>query len=226
MALYTSKADAAYAHIRGQIMDGTLEAGSKLAQYELADALGVSITPLREAIRRLSGEGWIMLDAHRNARVAGLDLAEAQELFETRRALEPAAVELAAGRRTEADIARIESTLAALLPVTREWGEPALAAHKAFHEALHAASHNQVMVRLLGDLWDRSDRYRRLGLTLPPGGEPRTRDLDEHRQIADLVIAGDGAGAAALMTSHIDNSLTSAAIAHAGQSAEDGNTPG
>lgn len=197
------------------LVDGTLEAGSKLAQYELAAAMGISITPLREAVRRLSGEGWIILDAHKNARVAGLDLAEAQQLIETRRALEPVAARLAAERRTEADITRIETAVAALLPVTREWGEFALSAHKGFHQALYGASHNQVMVQLLDGLWDRSDRYRRLGLTLPPGGEPRTRELDEHRQIADHVIAGDGDAAAALMTAHIDNSLTAAAIAHA-----------
>jgi DNA-binding GntR family transcriptional regulator len=99
-----------------------------------------------------------------------------------------------------------------LLPVTRQWGEEALTAHREFHQALYRASHNDVMVRLLDDLWDKSDRYRRIGLVLPPGDEPRTLDLDEHRQMMELVIGGDGEGAAELMRNHIRLSLTASAI--------------
>ena len=139
----------------------------------LADELGISITPLREAIRRLSGEGLVDLDAHRNARVARMDADEARELFEARRALESEAVALAATRRTDADVERMHEALRHLLPVTRQWGEAALVAHRDVHRALYPASHNTVLIRLLDDLWDKSDRYRRAGLELPPGDEPR-----------------------------------------------------
>jgi len=210
---FSSKADVAYAQIRDQILSGVLPAGSKLSQYELAAAMRISITPLREAIRRLSGEGLIVLDTHRNARVATMDFDEARQLHETRRALDPAAIELAATRRTDADIDRMRTALADLLPVTRHWGEPALAAHRNLHRAIYYASHNAVMIRLLDDLWDKSDRYRRVGLDLPPGAEPRTRDFEEHGQLVELVIAGDAAAAGELMRSHIDNSLTAAALA-------------
>jgi len=210
---FSSKADVAYAQIRDQILSGVLPAGSKLSQYELAAAMRISITPLREAIRRLSGEGLIVLDTHRNARVATMDFDEARQLHETRRALDPAAIELAATRRTDADIDRMRTALADLLPVTRHWGEPALAAHRNLHRAIYYASHNTVMIRLLDDLWDKSDRYRRVGLDLPPGAEPRTRDFEEHGQLVELVIAGDAAAAGELMRSHIDNSLTAAALA-------------
>ncbi|HWC24854.1 MAG TPA: GntR family transcriptional regulator [Flexivirga sp.] len=209
---FTSKADVAYAEIRQQILDGTLRPGAKLQQYELADLLGISITPLREAVRRLSGEGWILLDAHRNARVAGMDLEEARQLFETRRALEPAAIALAADRRTDDDIARMTDALEQLLPVTREWGESALAAHRAVHEALYLSSHNAVMIRMLGDLWDKSDRYRRMGLELPDGAEPRIRDFNEHHEIVQHVIDGAAEDARALALSHIDHSLTATAL--------------
>lgn len=211
--VFTSKADVAYALIRQRILDGTLTAGSKLAQYDLAADLGISITPLREAVRRLSGEGWIVLDTHRNARVAELDLADARALLEARRALEPAAVALAAARRTEEDVARMQAALRRLQPVTRRWGEAALTAHREVHRALYCGSHNEVMVRLLDDLWDKSDRYRRVGLQLPPGGEERTRDFEEHHELVRLVAAGDADGASALMVSHIDHSLTASALA-------------
>jgi DNA-binding GntR family transcriptional regulator len=209
---FTSKADVAYAQIRQQILDGTLEAGSKLAQYELAASMGISITPLREAIRRLSGEGWIVLDAHKNARVAAMDFHEARQIFEARRALEPAAVGLAAVRHTDDDITRMYSALDKLVPVTRKWGEKAVAAHRDVHRAIYSASHNPVMIRMLDDLWDKSDRYRRIGLQLPPGAEPRTRDFDEHRTMVELVVAGDADAAIELMQSHIDNSLTATAL--------------
>lgn len=214
-ATYTfmSKADVAYAQIRDHILAGVLPAGSKLSQYDLAADMGISITPLREAIRRLSGEGLIVLDTHRNARVATMDFDEARQLHETRRAIEPAAVELAAERRTDADIDRMREALKALKPVTRTWGELALAAHRELHQALHHASHNAVMIRLLDDLWDKSDRYRRAGMELPPGNELRTRDFEEHGQLVELVIAQESEAAGKLMRSHIDHSLTAAALA-------------
>lgn len=208
-----SKADVAYAHIRQRILDGSLEAGSPLAQYDLAAELGISITPLREAVRRLSGEGWIRLDTHRNARVAELDLHEARQLLEARRALEPAAVALAAERRTDEDVVRMQAALERLRPVTRKWGEPALAAHRELHRSLYAASHNDVVVRMLDDLWDKSDRYRRVGLHLPPGGEDRTRDFEEHHELVRLVVARDAAAAVELMSAHIDHSLAAAVVA-------------
>ena len=173
----------------------------------------MSITPLREAIRRLSSEGLIELDNHKDARVSTISAHEARQLFEVRLALDPAAVELAADRRTDDDIALMRATVARLLPVTRQWGEDALVAHREFHRALYLASHNDVMIKLLDDLWDKSDRYRRLGLEIGHDDESRIRDFDEHRLIVEHVVSGDGAKAALLMHLHITSSVTPAAIA-------------
>ncbi|MEU3983455.1 GntR family transcriptional regulator [Streptomyces sp. NPDC026672] len=210
--LFLSKSDLAYAELRGRILTGDLPAGSRLAQYELADSLNMSITPLREAIRRLSSEGLVEVETHRDVRVSTMSSAEARELFEVRLSLDPTAAELAAGRRTEEDLAVMRAAVDRLLPVTRQWGEEALTAHRAFHQALYRASHNEVLCRLLDDLWDKSDRYRRLGLELPPGDGPRTRDLEEHHRLVDLVEEGRAAEAARLMRDHITHSLTATAI--------------
>lgn len=210
--VFSSKSDVAYHELRRMILQGELLAGSRLAQYVLAEKLQMSITPLREAIRRLSSEGLIELDNHKDARVSTISAPEARELFEVRLALDPAAVALAAVRRTDEDIALMRSTVARLLPVTREWGEDALLAHSDFHRALYLASHNDVLIKMLDDLWAKSDRYRRLGLELPAGEEPRTIDLNEHHQILELVIARDAAAAEALTRRHIEKSLTAAAI--------------
>ena len=201
-----------YAEVRRLILTGALPPGSRLAQYDLADTLGMSITPLREAFRRLSGEGLIDLDTFRNARVAAISATEARQLHEVRLSLEVTAAGLAAGRRTDADIAAMHAAADALLPVTRQGGEAALSAHRAFHRSLYLASHNEVLVRLLEDLWDKSDRYRRLGLDLPAGEEPRDRDRSQHHRMLELVVAGEQADVAALVRRHIGSSLAASAI--------------
>ncbi|MBQ1080743.1 MULTISPECIES: GntR family transcriptional regulator [unclassified Nocardiopsis] len=204
---FSSKGGLAYTELRRRITSGELAPGSRLSQYELAEELGMSITPLREAIRRLVSEEWVVMDAHRDVRVAPMSASEARELLEVRFSLEPSATELAALRRTEEEIATMRAAADQLLPVTRTWGEEAIATHRAFHRSIYAASHNKVMIRLLDDLWDKADRYRRIGLELPAGAEPRTIDLNQHHRILELVIVGDGAAAADLVRSHIRNSL-------------------
>ncbi|AKZ59038.1 GntR family transcriptional regulator [Streptomyces ambofaciens ATCC 23877] len=210
--LFVSKSDLAYAELRSRILTGILPAGARLAQYDLAESLSMSITPLREAIRRLSSEGLLTVETHRDVRVSAMNSEEARQLFEVRLSLDPTAAELAALRRTDEDIATMRAAVGRLLPVTRQWGEEALTAHRAFHQALYRASHNDVLVKLLDDLWDKSDRYRRLGLELPPGDEPRTRDLQEHHQLVDLVEEGRSVEAGRLMREHITHSLTATAI--------------
>ena len=210
--VFSSKSDVAYAELRRLILNGDLPAGSRLSQYELAEQMRMSITPLREAIRRLSGEGLIELDNHKDARVSSIGADEARQLFEVRLALEPSAVALAAERRTDDDIARMRATLADLVPVTREWGEDGLCAHSAFHRALYVAAHNDVMIKTLDDLWAKSDRYRRLGLMLPAGEEPRMIDFNQHHQMLELVVDRDAAAVHSLARLHIENSLTASAI--------------
>lgn len=149
----------------------------------------MSITPLCEAIRRLASEDWVDMETHRDVRLAPMSAAEARALLEARLAPEPHATELAAIRRTECDIAAMKATASELLPVTRTWGEEAIAAHRAFYRSIYAASRNNVMIRILDDLWDKADHYRRLGLELPAGRDPRTFDLQQHNDVLDLVVA-------------------------------------
>ena len=113
------------------ILSGGLPAGSRLAQYELAEQMRMSITPLREAIRRLSSEGLIELDNHKDARVSIDRRRRSPPAVRGPAGPGPAAVELAAERRTDDDIALMRTTLADLVPVTREWGEDGLCAHSA-----------------------------------------------------------------------------------------------
>lgn len=206
--VFSSKGSLAYSEVRQMILTGELKPGSRVSQYELADELDMSITPLREAVRRLASEGLVILGTHRDVRVAGVSSKEARELHEVRLSLEPAATGLAAERRTEQDLKRIQDALRILVPVTRDWGEEGIVAHHEFHRAIYLASHNDSMIRMLDDLWDKSDRYRRVGLELPKGKSIRKIDHDQHRQMADLIEQGDASSAAEVSRKHIENSLT------------------
>lgn len=207
---FSSKGAFAYDELRRRILTGELGPGTRLPQNDLADSLEMSITPLREAIRQLASEGLVEVVAHRDVRVSSVSAMEARQLLEVRLSLESSATRMAAERRTDDDLLVIAAAAGRLLPVNRRAGEKAILAHRAFHQAVYSASHNDVMIRMLDDLWDKSDRYRRLGLALAEGDTPRTADLDEHHRILELVALGDGAAAEALAREHIARSLLAA----------------
>lgn len=207
-AVFSSKAAVAYAELRSRILAGELAPDGRLAQEELAHAMGMSITPLREAIRQLASEGLVTVVAHRDVRVSGVSADEARSLLEVRLSLEPAATRLAAERRDDEDLQRIAELAERLLPVNRRTGDEAVAAHRDFHRAVYRACGNDIMVRMLDEVWDKSERYRRLGLDLPAGDEPRVADLEEHHELVRLLRAGDADAAERLARRHVAHSLS------------------
>jgi DNA-binding GntR family transcriptional regulator len=208
-----TKAGYAYSEVRERIMSGVLPQGATVSQEALAAELNVSTTPLREAMRRLASEGLVILDAHRDARVAPLTAAEARSLFEIRQQLDPLAVRLAAERRDDADAVHIRAAAASLEPLDAGSGLAALEAHRAFHAALYRASHNDLLIGLLDGLWDKADRYRRAALeTREDSPDDRARVQAEHQAMMAAVLDGDPAAAEEHMRSHIANSLGRRAI--------------
>ncbi len=211
--VFSSKSDVAYSELRRLILSGDLPAGSRLAQYELAEQMRMSITPLREAIRRLSSEGLIELDNHKDARVSTISGRRGTPTL--RGSAGPGSRRRGAGRRAPHRRRHRPDAHHRRPTATRSPGNGAKTrwcAHSDFHRALYVASHNDVMIKMLDDLWAKSDRYRRLGLELPAGEEPRTIDLNEHHEILELVVAQRRRRRGALTRRHIQNSLTAAAI--------------
>lgn len=206
-AVLVTKSELAYDRVREKILSGEFAPGSVLNQAVLAKAIGVSTTPLREALRRLKAEGLVELDAHRDARVTELKAEEARDLFEVRRSLDPLAASLAAQRRTRADIAEIRAAVVGLEPFHGDPEYAHLLHHRRFHAAIYRASHNDLLIDTLDGLWDKADRYRRLALEVERGQDERDRKAAEHRMLVDAVIAGDAETAAAVMREHIDTSL-------------------
>ncbi|MBK1783432.1 GntR family transcriptional regulator [Prauserella cavernicola] len=206
-ASLVTKSELAYDSVREKILTGEFQPGSVINQATLARTIGISTTPLREALRRLKAEGLVELDAHRDARVAELKAEEARDLFEMRRSLDPLAAGLAAQRRTKADIAAIRDAVHGLeaLPSDPDYTE--LLHHRRFHAAIYHAAHNDLLIETLEGLWDKADRYRRLALEVERGPEERAKKDREHRLLAESVIVGDSDTAESMMREHIDTSL-------------------
>jgi DNA-binding GntR family transcriptional regulator len=205
--LSVTKAEHAYRRVRELIFSGALPPGAVIAQAKLARDIGISTTPLREALRRLKSEGLVELDAHRDAKVAPLVAEEARDLLELRRALDPMAAELAAERRSKSDIAAIRAAGQDLKPLPGDPTMEQLIAHRRFHTAIYTASHNELLIQTLDALWDKADRYRLLALAVDRGQEARDRKAAEHAALLDCIVAGDGSGAAEVMRTHVDTSL-------------------
>src|SRR4051794_16581980 len=136
----TSVVDQAYIAIRDRIDDGRLARGTRLHQEDLAAELGVSRTPVREALRRLAAEGRVELLTNRGARVAGIDLNAMPEPYEARLVIEPGAAALAARRGlSSAQLRQLRLAVAAQRSAAGDI-QRSFAANRDFHLGLVAAS--------------------------------------------------------------------------------------
>ena len=206
-APFPTKSDFAYTRVRELILSGELEPGAVINQATLAREIGISTTPLREALKRLKQQGLVELDAHRDARVARLDAEEARDLLEVRRSLDPLAASLAADRRTKQDVAEMRASLEGLEALPSNPTMEQLVAHRRFHAAIYRASHNALLVETLDGLWDTADRYRRHGLQVERSAEERALKAKEHTLLFEAIVEGDGATAEEVMRAHIQTSL-------------------
>jgi len=204
---FATKSDLAYTRVRDLILSGELLPGAVLPQAALAQTIGMSTTPLREALRRLKQEGLVELDAHRDARVRPLDADEARDLLELRLTLDPLAASLAAGRRTEADLSTLRGALEGLESLSTRPSAGQLESHHRFHAAIHRASHNALLVQTLDGLWVKTDRYRRHGLEQGRSEAEQDARAAEHRQLYEAVRDGDARTAEDLMRRHVESSL-------------------
>ncbi|MEW6638606.1 MAG: GntR family transcriptional regulator, partial [Actinomycetota bacterium] len=146
-----SVVDLAYRRIRDLVLSGELAPGARLGQVELAERFGISRTPVREALRRLAGEGLVDQISNRGFRVADLGLDAVLRRLEVRALLEPGIARLAAERRSKRDVERLKAAIS-----REEVARSGIAAHDAsrdFHVALARAAGNEELVRVLETLW-------------------------------------------------------------------------
>ncbi|HSL26167.1 MAG TPA: GntR family transcriptional regulator [Acidimicrobiia bacterium] len=189
-------ADDALATLRARILSGSLAAGHKLQQEDLAASLGMSRIPVRDAIRSLIAEGLVVQLPHRTAVVAPLTMEDLADLYELRLAVEPLASAVAVPNVVAADVMAMRNYLAAMEDVTdhAQW----LDNNDGFHAVLYRRSGRPRMISLL-DL-ARAQTRRYTGIRL--GHEPP--DLDsEHRLILKAVERRDAAVVRSLVEAHL-----------------------
>lgn len=195
--------DRAYLTLRSEILDAELRAGTVLAEVEQSQRLGVSRTPLREALSRLAAEGLVSPHSGRGVIVTDVSADNVTELFEVREALEVQAARLAARRRDRAEFVELRAEFAdidALLADKHRYYE--LVAQ--LDTAIDCAASNAYLVTTLDGVRTHVARIRRLA----QDDQARLRDAArEHAQILDAIIDGDEALAASATQVHLHNSL-------------------
>ena len=192
--------------LRALILDGDLRPGTRIGEVELAERLGVSRTPVREALSRLAAEGLVEVAPNRGARVATWTVAELEGVFDLRASLEPELTACAVAAAGPDDVDALDELarrmlavgspgpgqdLDALVPLNRAFHDRlvALADHPALAAALAAAIHPPIVLRNFHTYDEASLR----------------RSLAHHAEIVAAVRAGDAAWARAVMTAHISN---------------------
>lgn len=190
--------------LRQAIRDGLLPPGERLMEIPLAEELGVSRTPIREAIRILEQEGLVVMIPRRGTYVADMSLKDVTEVFELRSILEELAAELAAERITNEEIEALEQHLVEIGNYMNENNlDKVVQADILFHEILYKASRNDRLVEMINNLREQTLRFRTLSMS-QTGRLAKT--WDEHRQLVEAISDRDVERARQIARIHMEES--------------------
>ena len=193
------------ARVRDMIIEGTLETGTRINESELGPRLGVSRTPLREALRTLASEGLIDLVPSKGAVVRSFGLAEITEMLESVKALEGFAARLGTARASDEEIAGVLAIHDEM--VARYEARERLAYYKlnqSIHSAIVNLAHNRSLSELHALVQGRLKRIRYIGNHAPAKWAGAMAD---HERMADALRRRDGDALAAALEDHMDNTL-------------------
>jgi DNA-binding GntR family transcriptional regulator len=200
----SKSSDKAYAAIRDMIVEGVFAPGDHLSEEHLSAEIGVSRTPVREALRRLEGDYFVSIRANRGARVIGWEAGDVEDLFQLRAIVEGFAARCAAERASAEDIAAMRAEIAAIDKALSGRAQPDidrfLAANNRFHQLLSGAARNSRLSDIINSLVAQAvvvrtaRRYSR---------EELERSNFHHREMIDAIEARDGALAETIMKTHI-----------------------
>lgn len=194
-----SLSERAMTAIRRMIFSGDLPGGTVVQDRKLAEQLGLSRTPVREALGRLAGEGYLRRDG-RLLTVQGVSVEDVMEILATRRALEGETARLAAGRLSPEQLAGIRGAIEGMVEPRAVSHDRHWSVDDLVHLSIAEASGNRLMARLVKEL---RERTRMFGLSrIPRRFDP---GKGEHLAILSAIERADGAAAAEAMRRHIDN---------------------
>ena len=195
--------DVVFNTLRRAILTGELKPGERLMEIHLANRLGVSRTPIREAIRKLELEGLVTMIPRRGAEVARITEKSMKDVLEVRRALDVLCVELACERITEEGVAELKKSCTDFEEAVRTRDATVIAkADVALHDIIVTATGNKRLVQLLNNLSEQMYRYRFEHIKDESQHE---RLIEEHKMIYDSIAARNPAEAAEAAKIHIDN---------------------
>jgi DNA-binding GntR family transcriptional regulator len=203
-ANFGSAADYSYAVLRNEILEARFAPGRRMREIELSEWLGVSRTPLRQALSRLEVEGLLVMTVRTGLMVASLDEEAMAELYNMREMLEGAAASLAARHASPREVATLRQMVAAEEALPRD-PETRAQHNLAFHRAIYAAAHNRFLVKSLDAL---HDAIALLGpTTFAAPGRPDEAQR-EHARIMNAIAAQDAGQAEAEARAHVRTALT------------------
>jgi DNA-binding GntR family transcriptional regulator len=207
----SSLADLAYERLTDALLSGELAPGDRLVQDALAVRLGISRTPVREALQRMEREGTIRAGEGRGYVVPDLTATDIGHLYEVREAVEGQAARLVAARAVAA-VDGIEATLRRLSTAAGSSGPDAFRANRLAHRAVVEASGNPFLLELFDDLWGRSVTMQAWGdyFTSVHDSTSVHDDIDlvtDHADVLAALRSGDPDRAAAVMVAHVRGGL-------------------
>ena len=171
--------------LRIAITSGALQPGERIMENQLAEQLRVSRTPVREAIRKLEQEGFVVMVPRRGTYVADLSIRDINEVFEIRTALEVLAAGLAAERMTEEDLEKLERLLVEIGElIDLEATAKLVEADCRFHDILYSATHNKTLANIINNLREKFTPFRAISYAYPGRAK---RSLEEHRRLVEAL---------------------------------------
>lgn len=191
-------------HLRAAILQQQLLPGERLNEVALAEELGISRGPVREAIQGLASEGFLHLIRNRGAFVITVDPSEIKELYEVRIALERRAVKLVAGQRDDQQIIELARMLDETGAALENGDVTAYPRDRDFHQALLSMCGNATLVRFSAEVQTRVQFARTRSASDPARA---TSALREHQEILRAILSGNGPAASDLMEAHLYRSL-------------------
>jgi DNA-binding GntR family transcriptional regulator len=203
MKSYQTKAEVAFDYLKHGIKTGELRPGAPLPQRAIAQRLRMSLTPVREAVRRLETEGYLLGDPHKTLRVRDMTVGAAKETYPVRAVLEGFATRESVPNLTAEDVVRLGILVRDMSKASkRRRLDKYQALDEKFHMLLYRSSRNAFLCSLIEELWH---RYPRDVLGTIPGRLDRSSE--EHLQIMKALEVGDAIGAGDLMREHILKSM-------------------
>ena len=200
---YLPLRDVVFNTLRQAILKGELEPGERLMEIQLAERLGVSRTPIREAIRKLELEGLVLMIPRKGAEVAEISEKSLREVLEVRRSLEELAIELACQRITPEELTALEEAENRFARAVEDGEVMAIAeSDENYHELIYQATANDRLVQILNNLREQMYRYR---LEYIKDEDRRQILVVEHEHILRAVRRRDIADAKSAVREPIDN---------------------